>query len=625
VNSLNRRKRQYILFLLAVVLPASLLSALAFRFLGQEEELSRERALVEYNNAIDSSRRELAARLDAIKLEALNALNGTASDGPAKSGIVFVTNWNKDGLELHWDHPQDPILSSGKFISLRDAAEKLEYQSNDPVSAAQTYRQAILAARQPAERCEALLSLGRTLVKAKLEQEALKIYREMLSGCDRTSDEAGLPFTLYAANRLIDLNLDIPAATDYLVREVNTGRLRSVAESTMIRNLLQSIQGDAVETARRNVAQQIAAVEQVTAYSKEFAKALVEEYGHVGKVDQKWFAYGPEPLLLTAIPATPASAPLFYAVSASVVTPVGTRLIGQHTEQSIPMGSGFTNVEFVFDPPRTFTGGRVPARVYTVGLAFILGLAVLGGYLLLYGVNRDLQMTEMRSQFVSSVSHELRTPLTAIRMFAETLALGRAGDDQARSEYLDTIVSESERLARLVDNVLDFSKIEQGKKIYRLRPTSLTEVVRSAARAMRYPLAKQGFTLDISIDEDLPLLPADADAIEQAIFNLLSNAMKYSGDARRVELRLERDREVAAIKVVDRGIGISVTDQQHIFDKFYRVTSNQTNLIAGTGLGLTLVKHIAEAHGGRVDVQSAVGAGSTFTIRIPFTTAEVSS
>lgn len=245
-------------------------------------------------------------------------------------------------------------------------------------------------------------------------------------------------------------------------------------------------------------------------------------------------------------------------------------------------------------------------------------LTVLSGYLLLRGVNRDLQMAEMRSHFVASVSHELKTPLTAIRMFAETLVLGRTANEAARAEYLETIVNESERLTRLVDNVLDFSKIEQGKKIYRMKPTHLPDVIRSAARAMQYPLAQQGFALNVSIDDALPSTPADADALEQAVLNLLSNAMKYSKHSRQIDLTCCRDNGSALIAVTDHGIGIAPEDQQQVFDKFYRVHSTDTDWVAGTGLGLTLVKHIVQAHSGSVDVRSEVGHGSTFTIRIPF-------
>lgn len=247
----------------------------------------------------------------------------------------------------------------------------------------------------------------------------------------------------------------------------------------------------------------------------------------------------------------------------------------------------------------------------------MLGTALFGGYLLLRDVNRDIRIAEVRSQFVAGVSHELKTPLTAIRMFAETLAMGRSRDEYTRSEYLETIVNESERLARLVDNVLDFSRIEQGRKIYRLRPTRLEDVAGSAVRAMQFPLAQQGFHLNFSADEDLPELQVDSDAIQQAILNLLTNAMKYSGDSREIDLRVAARDGNAVIQVVDRGLGLEPEEKKRIFEKFYRAPSHESRLIAGTGLGLTLVAHIAAAHGGRVEVESAPGSGSTFCILIP--------
>lgn len=258
-----------------------------------------------------------------------------------------------------------------------------------------------------------------------------------------------------------------------------------------------------------------------------------------------------------------------------------------------------------------------PIAIWIAALALVCGIALFGGYLLLRDVNRDTRMNEVRSQFVASVSHELKTPLTAIRMYAETLAMGRTRDEGTKCEYLETIVNESERLARLVDNVLDFSKIEQGKKIYRLRPTRLEEVAGSAARAMHFPLTQQGFELRLSIPEKLPEVEADPDAIQQAILNLLTNAMKYSGDAREIDLRMSARNGDAVIEVTDHGIGLTPEEQKHIFEKFYRAPSHEERLIAGTGLGLTLVAHIAKAHGGRVEVESAPGAGSTFCLFLP--------
>ena len=229
-------------------------------------------------------------------------------------------------------------------------------------------------------------------------------------------------------------------------------------------------------------------------------------------------------------------------------------------------------------------------------------------------------MAEMRSQFVSSVSHELKTPLTAIRMFAETMRMGRSKDPKAHAEYLDTIVNESQRLTRLLNNVLDFSKIEQGKRNYHPEQTSIYEIIQSAARAMEYPLSQQGFSLDVKTEEGLPDVCVDRDAIEQAVLNLLHNAMKYSGESRNIGLRLQKTENHAVIQVVDHGIGIDPQEQHRIFDKFYRVPSPDNERIVGTGLGLALVSHIVEAHLGRLEIDSTLGKGSAFFIYLPLET-----
>jgi signal transduction histidine kinase len=223
----------------------------------------------------------------------------------------------------------------------------------------------------------------------------------------------------------------------------------------------------------------------------------------------------------------------------------------------------------------------------------------------------------MRSHFVASVSHELKTPLTSIRAHAETLLMGRAGDADTTSDYLKTIVSESERLTRLVDSVLDFSRIEQGRKTYRLQATRLDEVARAAAKTMEYALSQLGFTLTISSDGSAPTLLADPEALTQAILNLLGNALKYSGEAKSIEMRVGTREGEAFVDVVDHGIGIARDDQSRIFERFQRVSTIETAGIAGAGLGLPLALHVVEAHRGRIAVVSDPGHGSTFSVCIP--------
>ncbi|MDA2925060.1 HAMP domain-containing histidine kinase, partial [Acidobacteria bacterium AH-259-L09] len=288
-----------------------------------------------------------------------------------------------------------------------------------------------------------------------------------------------------------------------------------------------------------------------------------------------------------------------------------------------PLGRNFPGVKAAFiseEDPALAGKWNLQGYFYLLTLLLVLSVTLFGAYLLWRDVRRELGLAEMRSQFVSSVSHELKTPLTAIRMFAETLHMGRSQNPQTQSEYLETIVNESERLTRLLNNVLDFSKIEQGKKIYRPKPTSLSEIVHAAARTMRYPLAQQGFDLRIQVEDGMPPVQVDRDAMEQAILNLLTNAMKYSGESREIDLRLRRQDGQALIQVTDRGVGIDPKEQARIFDKFYRVSTPENQLVPGTGLGLALVAHIVKAHGGHVEVQSAPGKGSTFSIHLPLET-----
>ncbi len=165
--------------------------------------------------------------------------------------------------------------------------------------------------------------------------------------------------------------------------------------------------------------------------------------------------------------------------------------------------------------------------------------------------------------------------------------------------------------------MLDFSKIEQGTRTYRFEPTSLEEVVRTAERTLAFHLDQKGFNLQVDLDEGIPPALADSDAIEQAVLNLLHNAMKYSGESREILLKLRKEGDTARIEVIDSGIGISDEDKSSIFGKFFRVTGIENQRIPGAGLGLTIVSHIAQSHGGRIEVDSRLGQGSTFSIVLP--------
>ncbi len=284
----------------------------------------------------------------------------------------------------------------------------------------------------------------------------------------------------------------------------------------------------------------------------------------------------------------------------------------------LPVDDALPGLRLVFDDDASSSADW--SAVLTWAAIAVVTLTFFAGHLLWRDTRRESRAAELRSEFVSSVSHELKTPLTSIRMFAETLQIAGesdAIDSQQRAEYLETIVGESERLTRLLNNVLDFSRLEKQARVYDLEPVDLQEVINASLRAMRFPLTELGFHLQVDIAEPLPLLNGDPDALEQAIMNLLHNAVKYSGKSREIALQAFPHEKKAVIEVTDHGIGIPEEEQARIFERFYRATSAVKRGIPGTGLGLALVAHITEAHGGTIEVKSALGEGSTFILRFP--------
>lgn len=300
--------------------------------------------------------------------------------------------------------------------------------------------------------------------------------------------------------------------------------------------------------------------------------------------------------------------------------PGSCRITVSPNGEGIPPGGLFEGFRLHFEESEVSAWSKTSLPfpiLYWLILIIVVGFTAFGGYLLWRDISRELAIAEMRSHFAASVSHELKTPLTSIRMFAEALTMGVQSRPDAQKEYLRTIISESERLSRLLNNVLDFSKIEQGTRTYSFVPTSLEEVIHTAEKAMAFPMNQKGFKLQVEVEKGIPPILADRDAIEQAVLNLLHNAMKYSGESREIILRLRRDEDRTCIDVIDHGIGIFEENRGRIFGKFFRVPGIKNQKIPGTGLGLTIVSHIAEAHGGRVEVFSQPGEGSTFSIIIP--------
>jgi signal transduction histidine kinase len=256
------------------------------------------------------------------------------------------------------------------------------------------------------------------------------------------------------------------------------------------------------------------------------------------------------------------------------------------------------------------------ARISFLSLA-ALSLVLAGGIALTYrNVTKEMALARLKSDFVSNVSHELRTPLSLIRLYAETLEMGRLTSPEKYQEYYQIIRKESERLTALINNILDFSRIEAGRKEYDFRETDMSELVHNTLDSYRYQLEQSGFQFQEKIDE-VPPMRVDREAMARSLLNLVNNALKYSQDRKYIGVNLYRDNGSVKLEVVDQGIGIPHQEQQKIFEKFYRVGDPLVHNTKGSGLGLSLVRHIVQAHGGEVAVDSTPGQGSKFTIVLP--------
>jgi signal transduction histidine kinase len=616
--------RQLALFVLSMAVPSVVLVGLGIRIIVQQGELADKQAVDQQRLRASEFERALAAQLDHLRVDHRD---------PAVALVATIANGN---LILPWDvrSRTDPAADAASNSRIT-RAEREEFGTGRLDVSLSELGAALETATSDRQRAYARLLHARVLVKAHRPAEADADYRVLLTVPLSIQDEDGMPFALYAADRLLTSGHATDADRKVITILVGVATQSSSplppASWYLLRRIEDAVDGepDATSRQRRNqIARRIADVEHALAVQHDL-ETLSSQWK---TSDASWLPHGTPLWLVGVSSSTTAIGQTVIAVEAETFLKGRGAALGPHGGEvrlvsanaaGEWLGDRFPGLKVSLPLPESNEAGRTPQRAfYVAALAIALSMTLFGGYLLWRDVNREMRIAALRSQFVSSVSHELKTPLTAIRMFAETLQLDRV-DATTRAEYLDTIVNETERLTRLLNNVLDFSKIEDGRKAYRREATPLANVVRAAGRAMAYPLAQHGFVLRVEIDDALPPVSIDPDALEQAILNLLTNAMKYSGSGRTIELRLAREGPQAVISVRDEGIGIPLSDQARIFEKFYRISTPENQRTPGTGLGLTLVDHIVKAHEGTVQVESAPNRGSVFSIHLPLDVGDV--
>lgn len=579
-------RRQVWLFVLVVLLPSAILVALGARMLSQERELTGKRVSDDQKRLAEDARGQMLRHIAELPHD------GWEPHALDESKVLAFI-----GKRAPWDGNRDRQMA---WSLLREASYLESINVDDFIGA-------LAVSHHPAQRAYVKLKMAAQFASVGRTSDAIQADLEVLRMPELLIDDSGIPFRVRAAAQLAASGVMQQAVADVLQRELASFKPMPPAEIQIGRQIVQALARHQPSAAEAAVMR--ARLDDRQTYASAVKQALIMPVNAA-----TWRSFGDEYLVRRVKDES-----LVVRLKPLVASLPG-RILIKHPNEGYSLSPEFPDLTLTLDPS---VEGSVTARwtllwwFYLFALLLVLGVSLFGGYLLWRDFNRDMKMAEERSHFIAGVSHELRTPLTAIRMYAETLAMGRATSPETAKQYIETILTEGERLSRLVDNVLDFAKIEQGKRLYRFRRCSLQEVVRTAVQTLERPLAEQGFAVKMEIDDAVPDLLADSDAMIRAVLNLLSNAMKYSGKSREIEVRLGVRRNLAVIRIRDHGFGLPETEQQQVFEKFYRAPQPEGQSVPGTGLGLTLVKHVAEEHGGGVEVKSKPGEGSTFSIVLP--------
>ena len=559
-----------------------------------------------------------------------------------------------------------PTRGKGADVS---EAERLEFIRKDFPGAVLAYRKALTSKPTRSERGRVLNALARSMTKAGRLSEAAAAYRDLVREFGAENSEGGIALGIVgalasarvsesmrlfddAATALLDLRERLIGGTyaldnnqfTYFLGVAEDGFPASISrvEAGEIRGALEGRHEALLLSGREVLAR------------AERAELIVGNPGPYRK-DAVYFSMLSAPSRPYLVGSLPLSEGMTFGAIldsrqiAELLVPEIARLLGLSEgfrvdlDVRVPKASSTGGKQEIWVDDRTPSivralapplspwvlkiqfdpsSGAIPRfglkRVAYVSAAMILVAAVfIGGLVTLRAMAKEMELVRLKTDFVATVSHELRTPLTSIRYISELLKEGRVGEEDRKSQYYKTLHNESERLSRIIENILDFSKIEAGLKEYRFERTETGRLTTDIAVRCQEMITPKGFLLKVEIPASLPAVLMDAEAFGRALFNLLDNAVKYSGESREMKLRASADADEIRWQVVDKGLGISPEDKTRVFERFFRSKQAADPNIKGSGIGLTIAKHIVEAHGGTISVESELGRGSTFTVAIP--------
>jgi signal transduction histidine kinase len=602
-------RRRIIWVLLAVTcLPAATMLGLGWRLLQQDRSLAAQYRQQQREQAADRAVRSLQAALAAPALL------------QTRPGAWAILVLYPGGPAMF--RPDPPSLPEAP-PELYRAAETLENTRGDLAAAAELYRQST-AAKEPAVRAGAWVRLARTLRKAHDPAGALAAYAE-LARIENVA-AAGWPATLAAAWGRCSVLQDLGRAAELRQSARELRQQLSEGKWPLTREVYDIFAEDVERwTGEKRPLESEALTEAANGIWDRVRRG--EDPGE----GRRLVTIAGQPI--TVLWKTTGQGAAILASSRSFVEQAWLNRSGEQVWLRDESGRDLTaarSADFVLRHPSEThlpwtlavaapagTDEFAARRQSLLVLLAAVGLFTLaGGYFCLRSLRREFALARIQSDFVAAVSHEFRTPLTSMRLITEALEDQRIPDaDRLRDSYR-ALSRATGRLQRLVEDLLDFRRMESGAVEYRMRPLDAADTVRNVVDEFRREVEDRGFRVHVHVD-GAARIEADESALSRAIWNLLDNAAKYSGDSQDIDVCVEHDGTRVAVSVKDRGIGIPPEERAQLFDRFYRAENAKRAGIRGTGIGLAMVAQIAAAHGGKISVTSELGRGSTFTMSLP--------
>jgi signal transduction histidine kinase len=657
--------RLTVIFISAVIASGSILAYLSINNISNLKELTEKRVLEEQENLASIVSKNIQAeinslagmfpdsfsRIDEAGITAIKSFD--TLDLVRNSFIIdidgkFIWPWFIDGLE---NRPEK--VSSAGFRMNFDRAERSEFIELDFQKAHQNYHASLKESSGAFDSVKTLNALARLSVKMDERVGALNYYSTIISKYASVLDNYGFPYVYYAIPQLIRISDTsnkemILQEIEYCISRMEAGVIPLNQSSDHLLIQVSDWMGEQGIKNDRNVElnKLINRIKIRLAFIERNAESI-REYLEKAKQGENTLITGdyvslnglfsePDELILINLDS---GYPAGFTIA---LDRLWNRIIGKglftvteftYEAELIKKVNGVNPAEnrlaTLSDISPYFPGHQIFIKlkdeglinrfvirrswIYGISLALLLGGMILGVLLILRDISREEHLSRLRSDFVSNVTHELKTPLTSVQLFTESIILDRVKSEADKKEYLRIILKETESLKRMINNILEFSKTEKGKLEYKFEEVNVTDLVNMAINDLDYWLVEKGFILKTQIEDDV-IASADQDALKQAIINLLSNAIKFSRNKKEVSVGLRKENGEIRLKVEDKGIGIPEDQQDLIFEAFYRVGQKDAEDISGTGLGLTVVKEIIEAHHGRIFVESQLNEGSKFTI-----------